>query len=132
MRQSRLWQITNISVQPDYLSKNKSSHLEVSYKKAAYKNLLKLTVNYLCQGLLYNKVAGSKHASLFKQRLQHRSFPVKFLRTPFCRIPTDCCLWKKRQNLVIGGFHYVIFCEKNFWFHNKNLVISEILFFASA
>ena len=40
---------------------------------------------HLCQSLFFNKVAGLRPTTLFKNRLWHRCFPVnfgKFLRTP--------------------------------------------------
>ena len=46
----------------------------------------KITGKHLRQGLLFNKVAGLRPATLLKKRLGHRCFPVnfvKFLRTPF-------------------------------------------------
>ena len=42
--------------------------------------------NLLCYSLFFNKVAGIMPATLLKERLWHRCFPVnsaKFLRTPF-------------------------------------------------
>ena len=49
------------------------------------KSFTKLTGKELCQGLILNKVPGLSLATLQKQRLWHRCFPVnlaKFLRTP--------------------------------------------------
>ena len=40
----------------------------------------------MCQGPFFNKVAGLRPATLLKECLWHRCFPVnfaKFLRTPF-------------------------------------------------
>ena len=49
------------------------------------RNFAKFTGKYLCQSLLFSKVASLRPATLLKKRLWHRSFPVnfaKFLRTP--------------------------------------------------
>ena len=57
-----------------------------SMKKGVLENFTKLTGKYLCQGLVFNNVAGLRPASLLKKRLRHRFFTVsfvKFLRTPF-------------------------------------------------
>ena len=50
------------------------------------KNFIKFTGKHLCQSLLFNSVAGLRHATFLKKRLWHRCFPVKFvifLRTTF-------------------------------------------------
>ena len=64
----------------------RSSRPEVFCKKAILRNFAKFTGENLCQGLFFNKVAGSRPAALFKKRLWHRCFPVnlaKFLTKPF-------------------------------------------------
>ena len=56
---------------------------ELFYKKSVFENFAKSTGKHLCQSLFFNKVAA---ATLLKERLWHRFFPVnfeKFLRTPF-------------------------------------------------
>ena len=53
-------------------------------KKGVLKNFAKFRGKHLCQSLFLNKVAGLP-ATLLKQRLWHRWFPLnfaKFLRTP--------------------------------------------------
>ena len=53
------------------------------------KNFAKFAGKHLCQSLFFSKVAGLRCATLFKKRLWHRCFPVKFvklLRTPL----SDC------------------------------------------
>ena len=55
-------------------------------KKGVLENFAKCTGKHLCQSLFLNKVAGLRPATLLKERLWHRSFPVnfaKFLRTPY-------------------------------------------------
>ena len=69
--------------------KKRSSHQRCSMKKVVIKNFAKFTGKHLFQGLIFNKVAGLRSATLLKKRLWHRCFPVnyeKFLRTP----PDDC------------------------------------------
>ena len=58
---------------------------EVFRKKGLLKNFTKFTGKRLCWSLFFNEVAGLP-ATLLKKRLQHRCFPVnfvKFLATPF-------------------------------------------------
>ena len=65
---------------------SRSSRPEVFCKKGDLRNFTKFTENHLCQSLFFNKVAGVRPATLLKNRLWHRCFPVnfvKFLRTPF-------------------------------------------------
>ena len=55
-------------------------------RKSVPRNFIKFTGKYLCQSLFFNKVAALRPATLLKNRLWHRCFPVnfvKFLRTPF-------------------------------------------------
>ena len=47
-------------------------------KKGVLKNFAKFIGKHLCQGLLFNNVAGSRPAMLLKKRLWHRSFPENF------------------------------------------------------
>ena len=69
-----------------FSSNIRSSHQRCSIKQGVPENFAKFTGKYLCQSLFFNKVAGVMTATLFKNRLWHRRFPVnfaKFLRTPF-------------------------------------------------
>ena len=55
-------------------------------EKGVLRNFIKFTGKHLCQSLFFNKVAGLRWATLLKNKLWHRCFPVnfaKFLRTPF-------------------------------------------------
>ena len=59
---------------------------EVFCWKGFLRIFTKFTRKHLCQSLFFNKVAGLSPATLLKQRLRHKCFPVnfmKFLRTPF-------------------------------------------------
>ena len=61
----------------------RSSHWRFSVRKGALRNFTKVTGKCLCQSLYFNKV---RPATLLKQRLWHRCFPInfaKFLRTTF-------------------------------------------------
>ena len=64
----------------------KSSHRRCSVRKGVLRNVVKFTGKYLCQSLFFNKVAGLRLATLLRNKLRHKCFPVnftKFLRTPF-------------------------------------------------
>ena len=66
--------------------KNRSSHQRCPVRKGVLRNFATFTRKHLCQSLYFNKVAGLRPATLLKNRLWHRYFPVnfaKFLRTPF-------------------------------------------------
>ena len=70
----------------DILIKRKSSPPEVFCKKGVLRNFAKFIGKHLCQSLFFKNVAGLRLATLLKKRLQHRCFPVnfvKFLKTPF-------------------------------------------------
>ena len=68
------------------------SHQRCSLKKSVLGNFAKFAGKHLCQSLFFNKV---RPATLLKNRLWHRCFPVnfaKFLRTLFFhRTPLDEC-----------------------------------------
>ena len=59
---------------------------QVFCKKRVLKNFAKFTGQNLCWSLFVEKIAGLTPANLLKRRLQHRCYPVsfvKFLRTTF-------------------------------------------------
>ena len=58
----------------------RSSRPEVFCKKGVLRNFAKFTGKHLCQSLFYNKVAALRPATLLKERLWHRSFPVNFVK----------------------------------------------------
>ena len=51
---------------------------EVLLKKGVLKTFAKFTGKHLCQTLFFNNVAGLRSATLLKNRLWHRCFPVSF------------------------------------------------------
>ena len=64
----------------------RSSHQRCSMQKGVLRNFAKFTEKYLCQSLLFNKVAGLRLPTLLKKRVWHSCFPVNFvkvLRTAF-------------------------------------------------
>ena len=73
----------NLQVRATY----RSSRPEVFCRKGVLRNFAKFTGKHLSQSLFFNKVvAGLRPATLLKERLWHRCFPVnfaKFPRTPF-------------------------------------------------
>ena len=65
---------------------DRSSHQRCFLKKDVLKNFAKLTGKHLCQSFFFNNVAGLRLATLLKNTLWHRCFPMnfaKFLRTPY-------------------------------------------------
>ena len=67
-------------------AKYRSSHRRCFVRKGPRRNSPKLTRKYLCQSLIFNKIAGLRPANLLKKKPWHRCFPVNFakrLRTPF-------------------------------------------------
>ena len=65
---------------------NRSSCSEVFCKIGVLRNFAKFTGKYLCLSLFLDKVTGLRPATLLKERLWHRCFPVnftKFLKTLF-------------------------------------------------
>ena len=64
----------------------RSSHRRCSVRKVVHKNFTKFTGKHLFQSLLFNNIAGLMPATLLKNRLWRRCFPINFvkiLRTPF-------------------------------------------------
>ena len=60
----------------------RSSRQEMFCEKVVPRNFTKFTGKNLCQGLLLNKVAGLRPATLLKKRFWHRCFPVNFVKFP--------------------------------------------------
>ena len=84
------WNVTS----GDYKDQNRKSR---SSQRRFSRNFSKFTGKHLRQSLSFNKVAGLKAATLLKQRLWHRCFPmnfVKFLRTPFLQSTSERLLLK--------------------------------------
>ena len=51
------------------------------FERGGLKKFVKFTGTHLCRGLLFNEVASLRPAILFKNRLQHRCFPVNFAKS---------------------------------------------------
>ena len=77
-----------------------------SIKKGVLRNFVKFTGKRLRQSLFFNKVAGLRCATLLKNRLWHRCFPVNFiklLKIPFLKntsgrlLLTLKCIYEKKQ-----------------------------------
>ena len=78
-----------------------------SMKKGVLKNFTKFTGKDLCQSLFFNKVAALRPATLLKNSLWHRCFPVnfvKFLRTLFLKedLLWQMLLWTFFAKIVNG------------------------------
>ena len=70
------------------------SHREMFCKKGVLKNFTKFTGKDLCWSLFFNKVSSPRTSTLLNKRLQHRRFPVefvKYLRTPFSLVAISGC-----------------------------------------
>ena len=94
---------------------NKRSHRRCSLKKDVLGNFAKFTGKHLCQSIFFN-VAGLRPATLLKNMLWHRCFPVNlfqnFQEHLFYRPPLDDCFWTKLL-LAIGellNFHKLFYC----------------------
>ena len=57
----------------------RGSHSDVFCKKVTLKYLAKFTGKHVYMSLFLKKVSGCRPATLFKKRLMHRFFSVKFL-----------------------------------------------------
>ena len=71
------------------VSMGRSSHQRCFVKKGVLRNFAKFTGKHLCHRLIFNDVAGLRHATSLKKILWHRYFPVNFvksLRAPFLYI----------------------------------------------
>ena len=71
------------------VTRNRSNHLGVFFKKGVLENFAKFTGNYLCRSVFFNKVTGLKTASLLNKRPQHRCFPVNFTKFSITRFFID-------------------------------------------
>ena len=79
-----------------YCYLQKQSPVFVLSKRCSYK----FRKIHLCQSLFFNKVAGLRPRTLFKNGLQHKCFPVNFanfLRAPFYIIPPDDCFCNEEE-----------------------------------
>ena len=84
-----------------FTKRNRSSHPRCSVRKGVLRNFVKFTRKHLCHSIFFNKVPGLRPATLLKNRLWHRCFPVnfaKFLRTPFLQNTSGRLLLKQREN----------------------------------
>ena len=110
----------------------RSGRLEVFRKKSALKNFAKFTRKLLWQSVFFNKVAGLRTATLFKQRVWHNCFSVNFAkflfytRTPKLQLKLQQFLRTHsfKEDLrwlfvVIPSFYFALF------FHNMR---TEFLF----
>ena len=51
---------------------------ELFFKKGVLRNFAKFTGKHLCLSLFFDKVTGLRSATLLKERLWHRCFPMNF------------------------------------------------------
>ena len=69
-------------------SLDRSSRLEVFWKKGVLRNFTKMTGKHLCQSLFFNKVAGLRPANLLKETL------TKMFSCKFCVISKNTFLYR--------------------------------------
>ena len=104
---------------------HRSSHPEVFCKKIVLENFGKFSGKHLCESLCFNEVAAFYYATLFKRRLQHRCFPVKFrkfLRAPFCQTTSRRLL----LTLLRNRFMIIIIIYRNNWCRtNSNIALKR-------
>ena len=74
-----LKEMSNIDVQQDYLSKNRSCHPEVFYKTFVLKHYARLTGKHLCCNLFCDKVVNIKSLTSLKQNFVFCEFAKFFL-----------------------------------------------------
>ena len=93
-RKLRIW---------SHLLKKSLSRTEVFCKKSVLKSLAKFTGKHLCQGLLFNEVAGEAFNFYLKKRFS--CFPVNFaklLRIPFFLKNTGGCYCSSQGTLTFA------------------------------
>ena len=91
---------------------DRNSHRRCSVIKGVLRNFVKFTEKKLYQSLFFNEVTSLRPATLLKNRLWHRCFPViftKFLRTPILQNTSGGCfcidqlyLWKSILYVSFG------------------------------
>ena len=72
--------------------------------KSVLNNFTRFTEKHLCWSPFFNKDAGFRPATLFRKKLQHRPFPVsfmKFLRTHILQNTSFGCFWKLGWNGLV-------------------------------
>ena len=88
LRLPQIWLLVKFGTIFNNICLVRSSHQRCSMKKGILKNFSKFTGKHLCHSLIFNKVAGLMSANLLKirpatllnKRLQHRCFPVNFVK----------------------------------------------------
>ena len=102
---------------------SRSSHRRCSVRKGVLRNFAKFTGKHLSQGLLFNKAAGLRPATLLKKRLWHRCFPVNFAtskNTYFYRtLPVAASVD------LINIIFFFLFEQKPHHCHERNYVIRQ-------
>ena len=89
------------------MPKYRSSRPEVFCRRGILRNFAKFTGKNLCQSLFFNKVADLRPATLLREILWYRCFPVnfvKFLRTLFHRGPLVDDFGNRVFSIKMRGF----------------------------
>ena len=85
----------------------KQSFADIS--KQSFLNVSQISRENTYVRVSFNKVAGQKTWYFIKRRLQHRCFPVKFLkvlRTPFLQNNSGGCFWKQKD--ILSSFYFLL------------------------
>ena len=96
----------------------RNSRPEMFCKKGVLRNFAKFIGKHLCQSLFFNKVADFRPATLLKNRLWHRCFPVnltKFLRTLFLTKHTWWLLLTFQWKPGVKGLRWKILLYNNIY-----------------
>ena len=76
------------------------------YEKGVTRSFAKFARQHLWQSLFFDKIRCCRSATSLKTRLQHRCFPVnfvKFVKTPFLQIATERMLLNIAVSIVVKG-----------------------------
>ena len=113
-----VWLLRLLRLYYNLYLKFRCSRPEVFCEKDILRNFAKFTGKHLCQRFFFNKVVGFRLATLLKNSLWHRCFPVnfvKFLRTPFLKKHLRWLLLEILKNSVVAfgwqlfaNFHQIL------------------------
>ena len=100
---------------------------EVSYEKSILRNFTKFKGKHLSQGLVLNKVAGLRHATLLKKETLPLVFSCEFCEISKNTFFTDHGrLLRKKSTLYMYGLHSL---HKQFYdFYFLTFLLKELIF----
>ena len=93
-----IWQnVWHLSELPTLISFLRSGRLQMFFKIGVLINFTKFTGKHLCWSLFLSKSPGLEAFNFIKKRLQHRCFPVNFVK--FIKTPILKNIYKRSVNL---------------------------------